>query len=186
MVSLEMTALILTGLGLAASIIYYANILSNANKTQKTQLETRQAQFMSQVSNELNSVENRMIYLELASMEWTDWEDFENKYGSTGNPEAASRRMSFFGKLDNLGWLLKNGMLDPDWVHSQFHGIVTPLWMKFKPWVLRMRDAFKSPTIMVGFEYLGEKILEIERVKAPDAVLPSDIKSMNITDKTKE
>jgi hypothetical protein len=106
---------------------------------------------MSQISNELNSVENRMIYFELASMEWTDWADFENKYGSTGNQEAASRRISFLGKLDNLGWLLKNGMLDSDWVHSQFVGIVTPLWMKFKPWVLQTRDAFKSPTILGGY-----------------------------------
>ena len=35
MVSLEVLALVLTGLGLTASIVYYANILLNANKTQK-------------------------------------------------------------------------------------------------------------------------------------------------------
>ena len=40
MVSLEVLALVLTGLGLTASIVYYANILLNANKTQKLQLET--------------------------------------------------------------------------------------------------------------------------------------------------
>lgn len=171
--------------GVLVAAIYYVMTLRTTQRNLKANLETRQAQFMSQISNELNSVENRMIYFELAAIEWTDWEDFENKYGSAGNKEAASRRLSLFGKLDNLGWLLKNGVLDADWVHSQFHGIVTPLWIKFKPWVLRMRDAFNSPTIMMGFEYLGEKILEIERVKAPKAVLPSDIKSMDLANKTK-
>jgi len=43
MASFEFIALILTGLGLTASIVYYANVLSNANKTQQLQLETRQA-----------------------------------------------------------------------------------------------------------------------------------------------
>ena len=44
MVSFEFLAVILTGLGLTASIVYYASILRNANKTQEIQLETRQAQ----------------------------------------------------------------------------------------------------------------------------------------------
>jgi len=81
MIQIEYLALILTGLGIIVSILYYASVLRNANKTQQIQLETRQAQFMSQISNELNSVENRMIYFELSAMEWTDWADFENKYG---------------------------------------------------------------------------------------------------------
>jgi len=167
-------------LGVCVAAIYYVTTLRMSHKNLQQQLETRQAQFMSQISNLMSSVENRRIFLELTAMEWTDWEDFENKYGSTGNIDAASRRLSLFMKLDNLGWLLKNGFLDPDWVHSQFHGTVTPLWLKFKPFVMQARKAFKSPTIMIGFEYLGEKILEIEKVKAPEAVLPVDSKEMNI------
>jgi len=38
MTSFEFLAIILTGLGLTASIVYYANVLSNANKTRKAQL----------------------------------------------------------------------------------------------------------------------------------------------------
>ena len=38
MVSIDVFAFVLTGLGLAASILYYANMLANANKTRKAQL----------------------------------------------------------------------------------------------------------------------------------------------------
>jgi hypothetical protein len=171
-----------TGVLVAAG--YYVFTMRVNQRSMKTTLETRQAQFMNQISDEINSVENRAIVFELATMEWKDWADFEEKYGSTGNIEAAARRTSLIGKLDNLGWLLKNGFLDPEWVHSQFHGTVTPIWLKFKPWVMQMRTVFKSPTMYVGLEYLGEKILEIERVKAPEAILPTDIKDFDLADKT--
>ena len=86
--------------------------------------------------------------------EWTDWEDFERKYGSTGDPEAAARRFSLFGKLDNIGWLLKNSLIDPEWVHSQFHLNVSILWLKFEPYILQARKALRTPTYYIGFEYL--------------------------------
>ncbi len=51
---IEALAFVLTGLGLTASLVYYSNILSNANKTRELQLkaqnltlETRQGQLLS-------------------------------------------------------------------------------------------------------------------------------------------
>jgi len=167
--------------GVLVAAIYYVYNMRVNQMAMKTTLETRQSQFMSQISDEINSLENWKIAWELLGMEWTDWEDFEKKYGSSGNPEAAARRFSLFSKLDNVGWLLKNGMLDPEWVHSQFHMNVTMLWLKFEPQIIQMRKAMRSPTILMGFEYLGRKILEIEKVKAPEALLPTNLKDTNIS-----
>jgi len=49
MASLELIALVLTGLSITASIVYYASVLSNANRTQKLQLETRRTQIFMQL-----------------------------------------------------------------------------------------------------------------------------------------
>jgi len=46
---------------------------------------------------------------------------------------------------------------------------------------MQSRKAMHSPTIFIGFEYLGRKILEIEKIKAPEAVLPTDLKDTNIS-----
>jgi len=181
MLDVQTIGVLVTAASVSIAAIYYMLTLKTNQRNFSMNLETRQSQFMSQISDEINSLENWKIVWELLGMEWTDWEDFEKKYGSSGNPEAAARRFSLFSKLDNVGWLLKNGMLDPEWVHSQFHMNVTILWLKFEPQIIQMRKAMRSPTILMGFEYLGRKILEIEKVKAPDALLPTNLKDTNIS-----
>jgi len=181
MLDVQTIGVLVTAASVSIAAIYYMLTLKTNQRNLSMNLETRQSQFMSQISDEINSLENWKIAWELLGMEWTDWEDFEKKYGSSGNPEAAARRFSLFSKLDNVGWLLKNGMLDPEWVHSQFHMNVTMLWLKFEPQIIQMRKAMRSPTILMGFEHLGRKILEIEKVKAPDALLPTNLKDTNIS-----
>ena len=44
-------SILLAGLSIAASIVYYASVLRNANKTQQVQLETRQAQLFLNIFN---------------------------------------------------------------------------------------------------------------------------------------
>ena len=86
---IETLAFVLTGISLAASIIYYANILNNANKTRELQLkaqelatETRQTQVFMQVFQELNSEKRWKEYLETRYItEWDDYDDFQEKYG---------------------------------------------------------------------------------------------------------
>ena len=62
MASFEFLAIILTGLGLTVSILYYTTVLQNANKTQQMALETRQAQLFSSLQNKIDTVEFRRIY----------------------------------------------------------------------------------------------------------------------------
>jgi hypothetical protein len=64
MVSFEFLAIILSVLGLSASIIYYASILRNANKTQQLQLETRQAQMFMQLYDRFNQKEHQRTWTE--------------------------------------------------------------------------------------------------------------------------
>ena len=57
MVSLEIIALVLTGLSITVSIIYYANVLSNANKTQQLTLENRNAQLLMRIYDKYTETE---------------------------------------------------------------------------------------------------------------------------------
>jgi hypothetical protein len=81
MASFEFIALILTGLGLTASIVYYASVLRNSNKTQQLALETRRLQIIMDLDQEMKSFETYNRIIELLNMQWTDYEDFERKYG---------------------------------------------------------------------------------------------------------
>jgi hypothetical protein len=160
---LQSVSYIAGAFGVCVAAFYYVMTLRVQQNNMKANLETRQAQFMNQISEGLTSVENTESLIKISEIEWTDWDDFERRWGSTGqNPAIAVMRYSVLGKFENLGWLLERGLLDPEWAYSQFHFWATPTWLRFKPWVMMMRERYNSPTIFIGFEYLGSRFLEIE------------------------
>jgi hypothetical protein len=63
---IEYLPLILTGIGIIASILYYSSVLRNANETQKQALETRQAALLMDLMNNFRSAEFRKQWHTLA------------------------------------------------------------------------------------------------------------------------
>jgi len=57
MASFDVLAIVVSILGLAASITYYTSVLQNSNKTQKQQLENRQAHLFMNIYNHWNTPE---------------------------------------------------------------------------------------------------------------------------------
>jgi len=107
MIQIEYLPIVLTGLGLTASIIYYAIVLRNANKTQQLQLETRQAQLFMTLYETYRSQEFRMQWTSILKQEYTDFEDFWNKYGLSNNPEAWANWQSVASFFHGIGILVK-------------------------------------------------------------------------------
>ena len=68
-------------LGVTISILYYAMVLRNSNRTRSAQL------FMS-LHSIMSDMEGMSAYLDTMYMEWEDYADFERKYGSDTNPKA--------------------------------------------------------------------------------------------------
>jgi len=81
MTQIEYLPIVLTGIGIIVSIVYYASVLRNANKTQKMQLETRKAQLFMQIYSMFASNEYFERGGAIVSTEFEDAEDFwENHY----------------------------------------------------------------------------------------------------------
>ena len=82
MVELDTMLNLLQTVSFVVGVFYYIMTLQNSNQNQKHQLETRQAQLYMQEFRDLNKPENWQEYINATrSMEWTDYEDFHNKYG---------------------------------------------------------------------------------------------------------
>ena len=73
--------LVLTGLGLTASIIYYAMVLRNANKTQQMQLETRQTQLFLELHGTDTEEQINQIITLIQTWNWDSMDDYYSKYG---------------------------------------------------------------------------------------------------------
>ena len=76
MVSLEVVAILLSGISISASLFYYSSVLQNANKTQKQQLKTRQAQLFMQFADKFSSKEGLEYLRVLGKATWVSHEEW--------------------------------------------------------------------------------------------------------------
>ncbi len=154
MASFEFLAIILTGLGLSVSIIYYANVLQNANKTRQTQL------FMNLYQTVVTENFNQNL-IEMLGAEWTDYQDYLNKYGPIDNPKMAAKRFSTWQVYNGIGFLLMENFIELEKVWQLFGGQgPNMMWRKWESIILGIREGIDSPSYMLGFEYLANSIEE--------------------------
>jgi len=160
---IESIPYVLTGIGIIVSILYYASVLRNQNKTQQMQLETRNAQFFIQFAKELNTPGKSSNWAKLARYEWKDLEDFERKYGSVDNPEAFGMRWSYWASLNDLGWLVEKGMVDISDVNALAGQLTAWTWEKFKPIIYDHRAVYNLPDYLIYWERLIERLIEYRK-----------------------
>lgn len=157
MVSLEVIALVLTGLSITASIVYYANVLSNANKTQKMQLETRQAQLLMKLYEEWRNPEQLKLYAKSLQMNWTSYEDFQDKYSVDNFEERLPfTAMSYY--WEGVGVLVEEGLIDIKLVSKLFSGDLKTHWEKFRSYIYDARERRNYPQFFDKTEYLYNRI----------------------------
>ena len=151
MASFELLAIVLTGLGLAASVTYYAMVLRNQNKTRQAQL------FMQVHSQWKDKAFIKGFYDMLNNWEFEDAEDFFNKYGQTANEEAFITAIEVVFHFEGVGQLLRDGLIDIELVDSMYSSRVIDIWEKFHPIMEYLRErAFgrQNPDYYKNFEYL--------------------------------
>jgi hypothetical protein len=193
MASFEFLAIILTGLGLTVSIVYYANILSNANKTrelqlkaqelalknQELQLETRQASLFMQLFSIYDTREFLEDFGNIAyHYDYKDLEDWENKYG----PLADMSKYSSWGRVgryfDGVGILLRKELIDPNLVTDLLREIIIVSWEAMSTWVYEVREMMNTPDIWMNFEYLYTVVRERYPDISSQDVIMSKLKDM--------
>jgi len=144
MVSVEIVALVLTGLGLAASIIYYANILQNANKTQQIQIGTRQTQLFMYLYDKWSGETFSKNWYDCMSWNWTDYENYMEKYGYNVDKDAFAGFQSIIGFFEGLGVLVKDGEIRTSLVEDLMSRQIIEFWEKFKAGLRERGSASKK------------------------------------------
>jgi hypothetical protein len=154
---IEYLPLVLTGLGLTASILYYTMVLRNQNKT-------RQTQMLMELYAVYRDPEFAKSWGEMMDQEYIDFDDYWQKYGSDTNREAWNNWQSVARLFNGIGVLVKKGMIDVELVEELMGVIIIVSWSKMSPIVhgfreyvkdqvhTKYKDTYKS---LAGFEYLN-------------------------------
>jgi hypothetical protein len=148
MVSLEVIAILLSGVGITASIFYYANIIQNSGKARQRELVFLRAQTY--------SMEYTKAYADVLKMDnWTTVQEFHQKYGQQTNPEAFAKWLYVRNVFNLAGLLLQEKGTDPDQLFQLFSPVaIIMLWEKHKPIIEAARKGFSYPQYYMPLEYL--------------------------------
>ena len=103
---------IIQTIGLLVGIFYYIMVLRNQQRTQELAQETRLTQLTSDITEKLGSKDFLRDFNELSQLEWEDVDDFRQKYDHTVNTESYAQRWTIWMAFENLGYLLREGLID--------------------------------------------------------------------------
>jgi hypothetical protein len=166
MVSLEVVAILLSGISISASLFYYANVLQNANKT-------RQAQLFMDLYRTYRDPVFRKQYDEILNMRYIDFDDFWSKYGEQSNSEAWTTFQTVASYFNGIGVLLRQGLINIDMINELLAPTVFMAWMRMGP----VTDGFRELTADPGFR---ESVGDVEGLGRPKDWTPwSGFKYLN-------
>lgn len=162
MIDAQTLSIIFAGLSIAASIVYYASVLRNANKTQQMQLVTRQTQLFMQFLQVLNSKDNQRVFAELMNLELGDYDDFLQKYDHSVNEEHYGKRSSLWWNYNSIGYLMMDNLIPLDLAYKLVGTPIILMWEKWKDIIFQVRENQNLPVYFEGFEYAYQRLLEYQ------------------------
>lgn len=153
-------------IGVVAGFTYYVLTVRANQKNSRIALTNNIMQTML-------TEESQRRWIELLNMEWTDYDDFEKKYGSDVNPDNYAKRASVWSNCNVLGNLLKRNLADAETLYAAGVTYSVWIWEKYKPIIIEQRRRYSGSDTFDGFEYLANEMLKIKRKHDPSFKVPN-------------
>ncbi|MCX6653876.1 MAG: hypothetical protein NTY03_02010 [Candidatus Bathyarchaeota archaeon] len=159
-------------LGVCVGALSFAFNMRASQRNMKQTLETRKLQFINEINKNLISEESLKRWITLLNMEWMDYDDFQRKYGSDVDIDNCAKRMAMWYSYDNIGAMLRSGLVDAETLYdsNMFGGF--EMWVKFEGIIREGRIRYNTPGDLVNFEYLAKEMLRIRLLRDPSFKQP--------------
>jgi len=161
MVTFDQVIYVLPLMGIAVSILYYAMVLRNQNRT-------RQAQLFMQLYDKFSDPEFLKHQFAISRWEWTDYEDFVERYIGK-NPDVYLHFHQQARFFEGVGVLVKRKLVDPLLVDDLMSGNILQFWEKFGESFIKERQVRNNyPQFYEHVEYLYSVIKPIRDSQHPE------------------
>jgi len=154
--------------GVIAGFSYYVLTVRNAQKNQKQQLETRQAQLFMQLYDRWAGTDFKKLSREVMEQNFIDYDDYISKYDSDINPEAYDKNRSLGSFYEGIGVLVKRNLIDPHMVDDLMSNAILRYWEKYGPIMAEIRVHRNYPQAGEWAEYLYNVIKQIVEQQHPE------------------
>ena len=136
--------------GLLVGIFYYITIMRNSQKA-------RRYQTLQSFLEEQSKTEDMLKFVWAMNLEWDNYDDYLSKYGRKANPEAWARLWSYLIKFDDVGLMLRRGLIEIEDLYELSGRSIPSVWKKYRPIIEESRKR-GDPTSMGWLEYLVEEM----------------------------
>ena len=92
------------------------------------------------------------------SQEWSDFDDFLDKYGIGNNPENYKIRNAIWRSYNTAGLMVREGMLGVETYVEYLGDTPVQAWMKYRDIIGEFRLVFGLPKYMIGMEILADEL----------------------------
>jgi hypothetical protein len=174
---LQSVSYIVGALGVGVAAFYYVMTLRVQQANMKETNLNRRATFANNILQFFLSEEAHLRYIEVLSLQWTDFDDFVKKYDSSVNPQSYAKRASLWAICNSIGLQVRSGVIALEAIDSNTQGVIVSLWKRFKPIIVKYREWEWPNEFYSDWEYLSDALekrwsdLDSDFVKKMDVVL---------------
>ena len=172
---LQQLSYVAAAIGVCAASAYYMMILRATQQNMRLTLETRRIGVVENMMRMFTDTEGRKKAIELLNFEWTDYEDFERKYGSDNNVDAAAKRYSLWNNWNSLGMMLRKEMVEAEDLYDLGGSTMPLFWKKWKPIVEEVRRRYWGQDYLKDCDYLYEEMMKVKLRRDPRYVIPETL-----------
>ena len=157
--------------GVLVAAAYYVLNMRATQRNMKSNLETRQAQFLMSLYQRFSDPEYQdNFFTTMFKMNWDNYEDFTKKYPTDSKESNKFFTLSAFYK--GIGLLVEQNLVDVDTVAKLLGGDLIPFWEKFSSIIFEFRIRLGQPGQFAYVEYLYDKV---KSVKIPSYQYKPDV-----------
>jgi len=164
MVDVQTIGVLVTAASVSVAVIYYMFTL-------RINMKAREMETCRLAMSDMSSQTGLNRYATVMTLEWKDYDDFNQKYGYS-NPEMFGKWCSQFFMLESMGVLVKSGVAPAETMYYLGCYGVIYLWEKYKGIIQSRRDAAWGQDYMVNLEYLAGEMMKIKAIHDPSYSIP--------------
>jgi hypothetical protein len=168
MVDIQTIGVLVTAASVSVAVIYYMFIL-------RINMNARQMETCRLAMADMSSEHGLDRYATVMTLEWKDYDDFNQKYGWS-NPEMFGKWCSQFFMLESMGVLVKSGVAPAETMYYLGCYGAIYLWEKYKGIIQGRRNAAYGQDYMINLEYLAGEMRKIKRRHDPSYSIPEPLK----------
>jgi len=162
-------------LGVFIAAIFYVLNLRISQRNMRLTLETRRLSLIENIASHVTDEEGEKRMQELSNYEWTDYADFNRKYGSENNVGASAKRYALWHDYNKIGMMLRKGLVDVEDLYMLGLWAVSLFWEKYKPIVEETRRRYAGKDYLKDMEYLAAEITKYQQLIDPSYSIPKKL-----------